>query len=48
MAVVQKNLTELGVGDEEFDAAVDEAMEDVRRRCYITVRESATGRERVG
>jgi hypothetical protein len=32
MAEVEKNLTEQGVTGEEFDAAVDEAMEDVRRR----------------
>ena len=32
MAQVEKNLEEQGVIDEEFNAAVDEAMEDVRRR----------------
>ena len=32
MTQVEKNLTEAGVTEEEFDAAVDEAMEDVRRR----------------
>ena len=32
MTQVEKNLAEGGVSDDEFDAAVDEAMEDVRRR----------------
>jgi hypothetical protein len=32
MAQVEKNLTEHGVAAEEFDAAVDEAMEHVRPR----------------
>jgi hypothetical protein len=32
MAQVEKNLTEKGVTGEEFDALVDEAMEQVRRR----------------
>ena len=32
MAEVERNLTEDGVTGNEFDAAVDEAMEDVRRR----------------
>lgn len=32
MAEVEQNLTEQSVTDEEFDATVDEAMEDVRRR----------------
>jgi hypothetical protein len=32
MSTVEKNLSVAGVSDEEFDAAVDEAMEDVRRR----------------
>lgn len=32
MAEVGKNLTDQGVTDEEFESAVDEAMEDVRRR----------------
>jgi hypothetical protein len=32
MGQVEKNLAHQGVTDEEFDAAVDEAMEDVRRR----------------
>jgi hypothetical protein len=32
MTQVESNLAEGGVTGEEFDAAVDEAMEDVRRR----------------
>jgi hypothetical protein len=32
MGTVEKNLSAAGVSDEEFDTAVDEAMEDVRRR----------------
>lgn len=32
VSTVEKNLSAAGVSDEEFDAAVDEAMEDVRRR----------------
>jgi hypothetical protein len=32
MSTVEKNLAAAGVSDEEFDVAVDEAMEDVRRR----------------
>lgn len=32
MTQVEKNLAEQGVTDEEFNAAADEAMEDVRRR----------------
>jgi L-fucose isomerase-like protein len=32
MTHVEKNLAAQGVTDEAFDAAVDEAMEDVRRR----------------
>ncbi len=32
MSTVEKNLSAGGVSHEEFDAAVDEAMEDVRRR----------------
>ena len=32
MAQVESNLAQEGVAGEEFDAAVDEAMEDVRRR----------------
>jgi hypothetical protein len=32
MSTVEKNLSAAGVSDEEFDTAVDEAMEDVRRR----------------
>ena len=32
MSTVEKNLSAAGVSDGEFDAAVDEAMEDVRRR----------------
>ena len=32
MTHVESNLAEPGVTGEEFDAAVDEAMEDVRRR----------------
>ena len=32
MTQVEKNLTDEGVPGDEFDAAVDEAMEDVRRR----------------
>ena len=32
MIKVEKNLSEQGITEEEFDAAVDEAMEDVRRR----------------
>ena len=32
MSTVEKNLSAAGVSDEEFDAAVNEAMEDVRRR----------------
>ena len=32
MTQVEKNLSEDGVTDEEFAAAVDETMEDVRRR----------------
>ena len=32
MAAVEKNLAEQGASGEDFDAAVDEAMEDVRRR----------------
>jgi hypothetical protein len=32
MSTVEKNLAAAGVSDEEFDAAVDEALEDVRRR----------------
>ena len=32
MSTVKKNLSAASVSDEEFDAAVDEALEDVRRR----------------
>lgn len=32
MSTVENNLSAAGVSDEEFNAAVDEAMEDVRRR----------------
>ena len=32
MTQVEKNLTEQGVTEDEFNAAVDEAMEDVRPR----------------
>ena len=32
MAEVDKNLSEHGVSDEEFDAAIDEAMKHLRRR----------------
>jgi hypothetical protein len=32
MTEVKKNLADHGVADEQFDAAVDETMEDVRRR----------------
>jgi hypothetical protein len=32
MAIVHKNLAEQGVTDKQFDAAVDEAIQQVRRR----------------
>jgi hypothetical protein len=32
MSTVEKNLSAAGVSAEEFDATVDQAMEDVRRR----------------
>lgn len=32
MSAVENNLSAAGVSQDEFDAAVDEAMEDVRRR----------------